>query len=377
VSSATERAEPRQAALSSVLEKVRSHQDAYGLSFPTRGHPRYETGPNCVWVAGFWPGMLWLAYDRTGDQDLCRQAEALLPSFVERLEKRVALNHDVGFVYLLSCRAQWMSTGDVAARDTALLAADALAVRYNTQGEFIQALGEVGAGPHAGRALIDCMMNLNLLYWAAEETGDGRYREVAYRHARTSQRHLVRDDDSTNHTFVFDPVTGDPLRGETIQGYSDTSLWARGQAWAIYGFALSAEWLEHSAFLAVSASAADRFLAESPADRVPRWDLRLPSDAPQYLDSSAAAIAVCGLLRLAKLTGRDHYKRQAHALLDSLIRDCLETRPDREGSLRHGAQHIPRDETTDGFVIYGDYFFLEALLTVSGGCPDFWGPTNR
>lgn len=362
-------------ALEIALNRIQNNRCAYGADFPTRGYPAYNTAPNDHWVAGFWPGMLWLAYHATQQADLRNAAEALLPSFAERLEKRVDLSHDLGFLYTLSARAEWLITGNRQARDLGIAAARELIKRFNPQGNYIQAWGDIGQEPEAGRMIVDCMMNLPLLYWAGAETGDARYREIARRHAEATLRHLVRADGSTYHTFFFNARTGQPLGGKTNQGYADESLWARGQAWAIYGFALSAQWLENADFLAAARKAADRFLSESPADKVPFWDLRLPADAPHYLDSSAGAIAACGLLRVARLSGDDGYRRQAETLLRTLVAECLETDPHRQGLLKHGAQNVPQD-ITDDYLIYGDYFFLEALLTLTGQAADFWGPTN-
>lgn len=358
------------------IERVQSNCHAFGLAFPTRGYPEYTTAPNDHWVASFWPGILWLAYHVTGDADLRAQAEALLPSFAQRLERRVHISHDLGFLYTLSARAERMLTGNKEAREIALWAARELVQRFNPRGGYIQAWQEIGHPDEAGRMIVDCMMNLPLLYWASEQTGDDSYREVARNHALATRMHLVREDGSTYHTFFFDPDTGQPLAGKTHQGYADESLWSRGQAWAIYGFALTAQWLGDARFLAVTESTADQFLAESPPDSTPLWDLRLPPDAPQHLDSSAGAIAACGLLRLARLTSGEDYFQQAETLVKTLIAECVETDPNRQGLIRHGAQHVPADETPDGYLIFGDYFFLEALLTLTGQAPDFWGPSG-
>lgn len=364
-------------ALGVALDWVREHRDAFGDDFPTSGYPLYQQAPNTHWMAGFWPGMLWLAYHATGDEALRRKAEALSPSFVARLDQRVNLIHDVGFLYLLSCRAQWMLTGEEHARVTALRAAEALAQRFNPKGGYIQAWGEIGDPAEAGRMIIDCMMNINLLYWASDQTGDARYQEMARRHAQASMTHLVRADGSTYHTFFFDPHTGDPIYAQTHQGFSDDSVWSRGQAWTIYGFALSAEWTGDEVFLHTAQKAADYFLTLSPSHRTPLWDFQLPPDAPQLWDSSAGAIAAAGLLRLARLTGRDAYRIQAETLLRALIRDCMEPDSDRPGLLRHSAQHVPHGHTPDGYTIFGDYFFLEALLTATDSPPDFWGKQDN
>jgi unsaturated chondroitin disaccharide hydrolase len=365
-----------QATLGHALSRVKFNCSAYGLEFPTRGYPAYETAPNGHWVAGFWPGMLWLAYHATQDPELRAKAEALLPSFAERLKKRVDLSHDLGFLYTLGARAAWLLTGNQRAHDLGLQAAQELGKRFNPHGGYIQAWGEIGEEPEAGRMIIDCMMNLPLLYWAGEETGDGACREMARRHAASTLRYLVREDGSTYHTFFLDPQNGLPIGGKTCQGYADESLWSRGQAWAVYGFALTAQWLDDADFLAASQKIADRFLVESPADRTPLWDLRLPVDAPRYLDSAAGAIAACGLLRVARLTGDKDYRRKAEVLIETLSAECLETETDRQGLLKHGAQHVP-EGITDEYLIYGDYFFLEALLTLDGRAPDFWGPAKR
>jgi len=360
-------------ALTITLYRVKKNCHAYGLDFPTRGYPVYETAPNDHWVAGFWPGMLWLAYAATQEMDLRQQAEALFPSFIERLDQRIDLSHDLGFLYTLGARAIWILSRNQVARDLAIRAAQELVKRFNPHGNFIQAWGEIGAEPEAGRMIVDCMMNLPLLYWASEETGESAFGEVAHQHATTSMRFLVRPDGSTYHTFFLNPETGEPIGGKTAQGYADDSLWTRGQAWAIYGFALSAEWLNDAKFLATAQKTADCFLRNSPTNNTPLWDLRLPGNAPRYLDSSAGAIAACGLLRLAQLTGKSVYRQQAEMLVGTLIAECFETNDARTGLLKHGAQHVAKG-LVDEYLIYGDYFFLEALLTISDQALDFWGP---
>jgi unsaturated chondroitin disaccharide hydrolase len=369
-------ATPIQTILERALNQVKSNCSAYGLEFPTRGYPAYEIAPNNHWVAGFWPGMLWLAYYATQDPELRSKAEALLPSFAERLGRRVDLSHDLGFLYTLSARAAWLLTGNQQARDTGLWAARELSKRFNPRGNYIQAWGDIGEQPEAGRMIIDCMMNLPLLYWASEETSDNFYREIAHHHATSTLQYLVRQDGSTYHTFFFNPQTGQPIGGKTSQGFADESLWTRGQGWAIYGFALTAQCLDDPHFLETAQKVADRFLSESPPDKTPLWDSRLSPNAPQYIDSSAGAIAACGLLRLAHLTDHDHYRQQAETLVSTLIAECLETDATRPGLLKHGAQHVTQG-ATDDYLIYGDYFFLEALLTLTGQAPDFWGPIKR
>jgi unsaturated chondroitin disaccharide hydrolase len=166
------------------------------------------------------------------------------------------------------------------------------------------------------------------------------------------------------------PTVGDGNR------YVD-SLWARGQGWAIFGFAVAAEWCQEEGFLETAREAARRFAAELPADGVPTWDLRLPDNAPHYRDSSASAIAAAGMLRLARLGGEGRggeFYELAVMLLDALVANCFETTPEGQGLLRDGTYHAHKGWGVEAYFICGDYFFLEALLALAERAPDFWGP---
>jgi len=217
------------------------------------------------------------------------------------------------------------------------------------------------------------MMNVHLLFWASEQTGAARYYEAAYEHTHRSCEYLVRGDGSSFHTYFFDQETGKPIAGRTHQGYSDDSCWARGQAWLIYGLSIAAQWCDEPLFLDTAQRVASYFLANLPDDQIPIWDLRLPPDETPYRDSSAAAIATCGLLRIANLTNDAEMQAAGERLLAALMTRCLETDAAGQGLLKHGALHIPKGWVPDGYLIFGDYFFLEALLTVEGSAPDLWG----
>lgn len=343
--------------------------------FPNYGEAnRYVWAENKNWLAGFWPGLLWLAYHATGDDLFRKQAAALLPTFAERLDQQIHITHDLGFLYTLSARAQWHLTGSRAARDLALRAAADLLGRYREPGRYIQAWGAVGAADEGGRIIADTMMNLPLLFWAAAETGDKRYRQAAENHTRHSIKHLLRPDGSSHHTFFFNQDTGEPDHPATHQGFSDDSWWARGHAWLIYGFALAAHWCENDEFLDAARRSAHAFFNALPDTKVPLWDLRLPADAPTYQDSSAGVIAACGMLRVARLSGDKQMRQYAEILIQALLETCLEEDPQGEGILRHGALHIPKMWAPDDYLIFGDYFFVEALLTLTNDVPDFWGP---
>lgn len=254
-------------------------------------------------------------------------------------------------------------TGDAAWRDGALTAAGSLTKRFNPRGNFIRAWGALDSPVNAGRAIIDTMMNLDLLFWASAETGDGRFADIARRHATTSAEHHVRDDGSTAHAFDFDPATGGPISQSTRQGYSPTSCWARGQAWAIYGFTTAYRRTTAEPFLDTARKAADWFLAHLPADAVPFWDFRSPNLPRDARDSSAGAIAACGLLDLGRVTDESRYREGGLRALRALCQGYT-TRglPAHQAILLHGTGNKPRDDDVDVSLVYGDYYFVEALM---------------
>lgn len=375
-------ASERTAILTKSLERLQQNIQRFDGQFPNKGDGlNYILNDNRNWLAAFWPGLLWLG-DAVSDNNIFRTtAVALLPTFENRLDNQVHITHDLGFLFTLSARAQWQATNDTAAADLALRAADQLMTRVRQPGGYIQAWGAVGDPEQGGQIIADTMMNLPLLFWASEYTGDPRYHRAACQHAEISRTYLIRDDGSSFHTYFFDQTTGEPIEGRTHQGYGDDSCWARGHAWLIYGFALAAQWCENSAFLDAARQTAVYFLNHLPEDHIPLWDFRLPDNEVPYRDSSAAAIAACGFLRIAQITddARESSEMLAagKALVNALITHCWETDPAGQGLIKHGALHIPKGWAPDEYLIFGDYYFLEALLTVEGMNPDFWGPTKN
>lgn len=390
--------EPYAVALAAACRQIAAMSERFAGQFPSFGiDGRYQLGGNDDWVSGFWPGMLWLMHAATGDLDIRARAESLLPSFAERLERKIDVaHHDMGFLYLLSARAQsLLGSRRGPARELAIAAGRHLARRYRREGRYIQAWGELSDTTET-RAIIDTMMNVQLLWWTARQTDDDGLRQIAVSHTETTAKYLIRADGSTYHTFYFDRDTGEPSGPRTRQGYADDSLWARGQAWAIYGFATAAEWCDEPRYVDIAERAAERFLAELPADWVPTWDLRLPAGAPRHLDSSAGAIAAGGLMRLARARSGDAaraHRAAAGKLMDALLLRCFahggdaasaartSSRPTNDtderglqGLLRHGNYNTPDDRAIDSFVIFGDYFFFETLCVFADKAPDFWGP---
>lgn len=359
------------------LQRIKQNITRFGDQFPYLGNGNhYKLGANDHWMAGFWTGELWLAFAVSKDSIYREAAAAQLNSYRSRLENSVNISHDLGFLYTLSARAQYQICHDQTALDLGLAAANKLAERFNSHGEYIQAWGEVGDEDEAGRFIIDSMLNIPLLYWATAESGDPRYSDIANRHARTTMRHIMREDGSMAHTFFMNPHTGEPIGQKTHQGYSDNSLWTRGQAWAILGFAIAYEWSGDAQMLNAGRKAASRFLTELSSDKVPLWDFRLEEDAPQLRDTSAAVIAAMGFLRLANLLDEDsgQYSAFARQLIDAQIAAAFDPSPDGvEGLLGLSTYHATNSELAEQYTLFGDYFFFEALSWLCGQRTDFWG----
>ncbi|MGE5604181.1 MAG: glycoside hydrolase family 88 protein [Bacteroidota bacterium] len=338
----------------------------------------YPAIDNVKWTSSFWTGMLWLAYEITGDLKYRQTAAKHLESYQKRIEGRIATDtHDLGFLYSLSCIAAYKLTGDEGAKRTALAAADLLITRYFEKPGIIQAWGDLTDKEQRGRMIIDCLMNLPLLYWAAGVTGDQKYAAYAYNHAKQSAKYLVREDASTYHTYFMDPVSGAPLLGKTCQGYSDDSCWSRGQAWAIYGFTLSYLYTKDCSFIELAQKLANYFLNRLPQDYVAYWDLVF-TDGPEERDSSAAAIAVCGLLELVKHLATDDqyrmfYRNAALKILTSLVNQYSVRDSDHSnGLLLHAVYNKPKAEGVDECCIWGDYFYCEALVRMMKDWSLYW-----
>ncbi|WP_302326589.1 glycoside hydrolase family 88 protein [Enterocloster lavalensis] len=328
------------------------------------------------WTEGFWTGILWLLYETVGDPCYRRAAEGFLPQFRERLEKRIKTNtHDLGFLYSLSCVAAYKLTGNRDARDTAECAARLLYERYNKTAKIIQAWGDLDDPEKQGRMIIDCNLNLPLLFWAGEETGTPEYVCAAQNHLKCAMEYLVREDSSTFHTYYMDVHTGRPVRGTTHQGYSDDSCWARGQAWAIYGFALNYRRYRNPELILTAKRTANYFLNRLPEDYVCYWDLIFTAENRQYRDTSAAAVAACGLLELIRelpLTDPDRrgYEHAVCRIMKSLREHDLAGCED--GLLLHGLYNYGRGMGIDEGNLWGDYFYLEALVRMERTWEPYW-----
>lgn len=257
-------------AIRQVLKKIDANLYKYVDQFPSVNSfdLKYKTVDNVEWTCSFWTGMLWLAYEVTEDEKYLEVAKKNIESFKKRIEEKIETDtHDLGFLYTLSCVPAYKLTGDKEAREIALKAAEALYSRYNEKAKIIQAWGDLKDPEQQGRMIIDCNMNLPLLYWAALETGDKKYYEAARNHVEQAVKYIVRQDASTFHTYYMDTKTGNPKYGNTHQGFSDDSCWARGQAWGIYGFPLSYIYTKEDDLLDVAKRVTNYFLNRMPEDK--------------------------------------------------------------------------------------------------------------
>lgn len=319
------------------------------------------------WTNGFWGGMMWQLYTLTGDEAYKAIAEENEQKLDAKFRSYDGLDHDNGFVWLPTAVADYRVTGNPQSRNRGLLAADILAGRYNTKGRFIRAWNtDLTQGDRRGWAIIDCMMNLPLLYWASEELKDPRFEQIASAHAQRAAECFVRGDGSVNHIVEFDIGTGEMARTYGGQGYGIGSSWSRGQSWAIYGFVLSYLHTKNVRFLETAERVANYFIANIPQSGLIPVDFRQPEEVC-WEDSTAAAIAACGLIELAKLReGRQRriYLNAALRMLKVLAEErCNWNEAEDDLLLKCSARY--HEEEHEYSIIYGDYYFIEALMKLA------------
>lgn len=370
-----------------VKNKVNENLDEFTYKFPSARSENlvYESVKNADmkfysdWTSSFWTGMLWLVYEMTNDENIKKVAEIHINSFKERFDNKDLIDHhDLGFLYSLSCVAGYKLTGNELARETALAVADHLANRYVEKSKIIQNQGDVSdlSSPRSGSFIIDCCMNLPLLYWASNETGNKTYYNKAYNHMMQAINCLVREDASTFQAFKVDSITGEPVKGWTNQGYKDDSCWARGQAWGIYGSVLSYKYTGDRRLLEVGKKLTNYYLNRLPEDEVCNWDLFFTQNDVQR-DSSASSIAVCGILEIAKnlpLLDKDRkiYENAAITILKSMAENYTTANcPKSNGILLHAVYSMNKPGV-DECCIWGDYFYTEALVRVLRDWDMYW-----
>jgi unsaturated chondroitin disaccharide hydrolase len=323
---------------------------------------------NGGWVGGHWAGLIWLAFAYSQDPNL----EMAARSWAARLLPRQfdTTTHDLGFLFELSHILGHKMTGDDSFIAPAMQAAESLSQRFNPRGRYFQAWKPLDASPeYRGRAIVDTMMNLDLLFWASQQAVDPQFSQMAEAHARTVMKYQIRADYTTSHVIDFDPESGEFIKQDTHQGLSANSCWSRGQAWAVYGFGDCYRETGDPIFLETARNLAEYALENLPADLVPYWDYYSPEIPNDVRDSSAASILASGLLNLAALENNPdkaiYWCNQAKATLKSLWENYTSIGTDIPSVLIHGTRSKPHGMMDHG-LIYGDYYFLEALLKLKG-----------
>ncbi|PAR30682.1 glycosyl hydrolase [Vibrio metoecus] len=367
--------------LSKVVEAIARNIPKIGERNPkigTHDH-QWEFCGQFDWVSSFWTGELWLCYQMTGQETFKNSAKLRKSYFANMLLDPFWLDHDLGFQYSLSCVADYQLTGDEESKMMAIRAADHLIHRFRKIGGYIVAWNDTHPlGPEItqGKSIIDSLQNTALLFWASKMTGSPVYANAAKRHNETLAKHIVRDDFSTYHSFNFHPVTQQPLKGETFQGYADDSCWARGQSWAIHGFAQTYLYTGDEQFLTLAKQLAKYATDHITDDGVPVWDYSLPADEIQYKDSSAGAITAAGLLLIAQCIDDEQeakmYRDWGLFLLQGLMKQCDLTDDEQAlGLLAEGASFV-KIGLCNNMLPYGDYYYLEALMRANGYRNFFW-----
>jgi unsaturated chondroitin disaccharide hydrolase len=332
--------------------------------YTTAGKWKHGGEPWTDWCSGFHAGMMWLIAGRTGDPWWRAQAEHYSRLIEPKQYDRDV--HDLGFIFLNTYLPWYEETGDEHVRQVLITAGRTLALRFNRKGRYLRSF----VAPES--LFIDIMMNVPIIFHAARATGDRALYDLAVAHCRTTERTLVRPDGGTAHEGIFDLETGAFLRQTTHQGLRGDSDWSRGLAWSLYGYGTVYSYTRDPADLAVAERNAGHFLARCPANLVAPWDFDVPDGPDRIDDSSASAIAASGLWNLSELSPdesrRRRYREASLRILDSLCTDryvAWDT-PGWEGLLMHGVYHFHKKLGVDESVMWGEFFFLEAVAKALG-----------
>jgi unsaturated chondroitin disaccharide hydrolase len=318
------------------------------------------------WTSGFWPGILWSCYEYTGALQW-KTAARRFTRTLDPVTRRRARDHDLGFMVFSSYGAGYRLTRSPEYKDAILRSADALSGLFNPKvGTILSWPWAVGQRNWPHNTIIDNMMNLELLFWASKNGGAKSHGQIAIRHADTTMRNHLRPDFSSYHVIVYDDKTGQKIKGVTEQGCADESMWARGQAWGIYGFTMSYRETRKTEYLETAQQMADIFIKRLPTDMIPYWDFDAPGAPSEPRDSSAAAIAASAFLELSVLAPdaatAAKYRETAEKILTELSSDRYLAGQKSGAFLLHATGNKPANSEIDASLIYGDYYYLEALL---------------
>ena len=316
------------------------------------------------WCAGFWPGVLWYAYESSADKNLLQEAKNYTAS-LEYLSQRPAYDHDLGFLMFCSYGNAYRITGEQKYKEVILATADTLATLYSPKVHTILSWPRNVEMFGGHNTIMDNMINLEMLFWASKNGGDKRLYDIAVDHAQTTMKNAFRPDGTCYHVVVYNPETGEMIKGMQHQGYSDSSTWARGQAWAVYGYTMVYRETGEKRFLDFACKVADAYLSRLPEDGVPYWDFDDPAIPNSPRDASAAGIVASALLELQGYCDEDRaegYRKAAEQMLSTLSSKSYRSPDYRASFLDHSTGNKPAGSEIDASIIYADYYYLEALL---------------
>ena len=351
--------------LSKVAEKSR---DKLPYTTVNGVHDDLKNAP-LTWTNGFFGGMMWLMFIGTGKDCYKLTAENSEKLMDDAFNYMQDWHHDVGFMWHITSGVNYRLTGNIDSKNRNLIAAMSLMSRYNISGDYIRCWNDGTWGEKvAGWSIIDCMMNIPILYWASREIGDSRFAKIAMRHADMTMKDHVREDGSVNHIVIHDTEKPNTVLGvRKGQGYSENSCWSRGASWALYGFTLSYIHTKEKRYLDTALKVANYFIEQTKkTEWLPRLDFCQP-ETPLYYDSTAGAIAACGLIEIAKLLDNEEGKKylsSAINILKAMEKSWCDWTEQEDSILQMGSLmytnqvHMP--------IIYGDYFFTEAMFKLKG-----------
>ena len=357
------------------LEELQDSADTYDFTMEPRNILEGETVWNCrkasaqEWCSGFWPGILWMDYGITKDEHVRKAAEGYTEALAFLAEQPV-YDHDLGFLVINSFLKGYEQTQSEQYKQIALACADSLATLFNpTVGTILSWPRHVkDYGGH--NTIMDNMINLELLFWASENGGRQQFRDIAIRHAETTMKNHFRVDGSCYHVAVYDTLTGQFIKGVTHQGYADSSMWSRGQSWAIYGYTMVYRFTKDQRFLDFAQKVTDIYLKrlhETSDDYVPLWDMDDPRGLKAPKDASAACVVASALLELCGYVDEakgNTYREAATQMLADLSSEKYQSREKNVAFLMHSTGHHPAGSEIDASIIYADYYYIEALTRI-------------
>ncbi|RYF71062.1 MAG: glucuronyl hydrolase [Cytophagaceae bacterium] len=319
------------------------------------------------WTSGFWPGTLWYVYEYTKDPKWKAKADSFSRELTP-LAYQKAIDHDLGFQMYCSFGNGLRLTGNPDYKKILLATADTLATLFNPK------VGTILSWPRSvpnmdwpqHNTIMDNMINLELLFWAAKNGGSKRLYDIAVSHATTTMKNHFRSDYTSYHVVVYDRETGKKIKGVTHQGYADNSMWARGQSWAIYGYTMTYRETKDPKFLDFAQKVSDVYLQRLPKDQIPYWDFSAPDIPNTPKDASAAAVTASALLELSTLV-KDKakaalYRTNAEQMLEALSSANYQSRQVNDAFLLHSTGHKPNNSEVDASINYADYYYIEALI---------------